>query len=360
MSGPDALTPIEFRRRLLRWYDHHGRRDLPWQTRRSPYRVWVSEIMLQQTRVGTVIPYYRRFLQRFPSIKALAGAPLDEVLHHWTGLGYYARARNLHKAAQRIVDGHKGRFPREIDAVAGLPGIGRSTAGAILALACDQRQPILDGNVKRVLTRLHGIAEPPSRRTVETRLWELAERYTPARRAAAYTQAIMDLGATVCLPRAPLCEQCPVATGCAARRSGEPERYPGKEARKTLPERHTTMVIIHDRQQHAVLLQKRPPSGIWGGLWSFPEHERGNNEDLPGWCRRNYGLEIEIDGARPAFRHTFSHFHLDITAVTARAVGTSPRVMEAADTLWYNLDRTEKRGLAAPVKRLLDELRTDL
>jgi len=315
--------------------------------------------MLQQTRVGTVIPYYRAFLKRFPSIKALAAAPLDEVLHHWTGLGYYARARNLHKTAQRIVSEHGGRFPREVDEVAALPGIGRSTAGAILALACDQPQPILDGNVKRVLTRLHGIAEPPARRSVETHLWELADRYTPTRRAADYTQAIMDLGATLCLPRTPLCGQCPVAKGCVARQSGEPESYPGKEARKSLPERRTTMVIIHDREQGAVLLEKRPPAGIWGGLWSFPEREHDGKDDLLQWCRRNYGLEIEIDGERPSFRHTFSHFHLDITPVTARAVGTSERIMETADTLWYNLDRTEKRGLAAPVKRLLDELRTN-
>ncbi len=353
------MTPAEFRRRLLRWYERHGRQALPWQSRRTPYRVWISEIMLQQTRVETVIPYYRRFLQRFPSVKALAGAPLDEVLHLWTGLGYYARARNLHKAAQDIVHKHGGRFPRAIGDVAGLPGTGRSTAGAILALATDQRCPILDGNVKRVLTRMHAIAEPTGRRATETSLWELADRYTPTQRVADYTQAIMDLGATVCLPRKPLCGECPMASGCKAHQAGDPERYPGKAGRKVLPERHTTMLIIRDPVRRTVLLEKRPPSGIWGGLWSFPEHASGGAPELRRWCRKEYGIDINIDGEQPPFRHTFSHFHLNITPVTARPVGPGGRIMENRDALWYNLDRTEKRGLAAPVKRLLDQLRTD-
>jgi A/G-specific adenine glycosylase len=353
------IEPTEFRRRLLKWFDRHGRKSLPWQSRRSPYRVWVSEIMLQQTRVSTVIPFYRRFMRRFPSIKSLAEAPMDDVLHHWTGLGYYARARNLQKAAQQIMAEHSGRFPRALEQASSLPGIGRSTAGAILSLSRGQRHPILDGNVKRVLARVHAVDGPANGSATMKTLWDLAEQYTPRTRVADYTQAIMDLGATVCTPRSPLCGDCPVSRGCLARQNGEPERYPGKAAKKSLPERSTTMLIVRDPDRAAVLMEKRPPSGIWGGLWSFPEHRTSDPDDLRRWFRREYGFAIELDGNRPQLRHTFSHFHLTITPVTAHAVGTNGGVMEKGDTLWYNLDRTEKRGLAAPVKRLLDQLRTD-
>jgi A/G-specific adenine glycosylase len=353
------VKPTEFRRRLLRWFDRHGRKTLPWQSRRTPYRVWISEIMLQQTRVSTVIPFYRRFLGRFPSLRSLAEAPLDDVLHHWTGLGYYARARNLQKAAQEIVREHGGRFPRTLDQVSALPGIGRSTAGAILSLACGQRHPILDGNVKRVLARLHAVTGPVNETATLATLWDLAEQYTPQTRVADYTQAIMDLGATVCLPRKPLCEECPVSRACIGGQNGDPERYPGKATRKTLPERRTIMLIVHDPAANAVLMERRPPSGIWGGLWSFPEHSARDRDTLQRWFRSQYGFRIRLDGDRPEIRHSFSHFHLTITPVTAHAVGTSGGIMENRDTLWYNLDRNEKRGLAAPVKRLLDQLRTD-
>jgi len=239
-----ARPEAAFAARLLAWFQRHGRHDLPWQKRRTPYRVWVSEIMLQQTQVATVIPYYQRFMARFPTAQVLADAPIDDVLHLWTGLGYYARARNLHKAAQIIRDRHGGRFPRAMEAVQELPGIGRSTAGAILAIATGQRHPILDGNVKRVLTRHGAIPGWPGDKRVEERLWELAERYTPKAHAADYTQAIMDLGATLCTRSKPRCEACPVAVDCAARGLGKQTKFPASKPRKLMPVRRTRMLLL--------------------------------------------------------------------------------------------------------------------
>lgn len=235
---------MNFAARLLRWYDRHGRKDLPWQRARTPYTVWVSEVMLQQTQVATVIPYFERFMARFPDVRTLADAPLDAVLAHWSGLGYYSRARNLHRAAQQIRDRHGGVFPEDMDAIAALPGIGRSTAGAILAQALGQRHAILDGNVKRVLTRHRAIAGWPGQSAVERRLWEIAEAETPHARVADYTQAIMDLGAMVCTRARPRCGACPVADDCAARAAGTVSRYPAPKPRKTLPVRQTRMLLV--------------------------------------------------------------------------------------------------------------------
>jgi A/G-specific adenine glycosylase len=348
-------TDNEFAERLLEWYDRHGRKDLPWQGRGDAYRVWVSEIMLQQTQVATVIPYYERFMARFPDIGTLAGAGIDEVLHLWTGLGYYARARNLHKAAQQILAVHDGRFPMDFDAVAALPGVGRSTAGAILALACDQRHPILDGNVKRVLTRYFRIAGWPGEARVEKRLWEIADRLTPSARVADYTQAVMDLGATVCRRSRPQCDACPHAAACEARRAGDVEAYPSPRPRKTLPEKATVMLLIR-KDTGEVLLNRRPPTGIWGGLWSLPECAPGS--DVRAFGRSTLGLDIAPGQAWDTVRHTFSHFHLDITPIPAQAVGACPSIMEQAPSVWYNPDSPDTRGLAAPVKRLLERLRS--
>ena len=348
-----VIDARRLRRRLLAWYDRHGRHDLPWQRTRDPFRVWLSEIMLQQTQVATVIPYYQRFLTRFPDIGALARARLDSVLHLWTGLGYYARARHLKRAAEQIVREHGGRFPRDLDGVATLPGIGRSTAGAILAFAFGQRHPILDGNVKRVLARLHAIDTPANTRDAEQQLWRLAERYTPRTRVADYTQAIMDLGATVCRPRRPDCARCPLAADCAARAAGEPQRYPMRGARRVLPVKSTAMLMIRDARGHVLLVQ-RPPAGIWGGLWGFPEcADAGAARDC---ARAELGIDIRTDDPWPVVQHGFSHYRLRITPVPARLAGPSDRLMENARTVWYNPRRPDRRGLAAPVKRLLQLL----
>jgi A/G-specific adenine glycosylase len=311
--------------------------------------------MLQQTQVGTVIPYFERFITRFPDIPTLAAAGLDEVLHYWTGLGYYARARNLHRAAMTIVDAHDGTFPRAFDAVHALPGIGMSTAGAILAFAFGQRHVILDGNVKRVLTRYRAIKGWPGKREIEKRLWALADRYTPRAHVRAYTQAIMDLGATVCQRARPDCVHCPVRRGCRARALGIPLAYPTPAPRRELPIRATAMLIIRDRRGH-VLLQRRPPAGLWGGLWAFPECDSDN---VAVWCRKTLGLVIEPDTPSPPLRHSFSHFHLDITPIAARVLGAS-QVMENPQTVWYNPRQPDERGFAAPVKRLLDALRDSI
>jgi A/G-specific adenine glycosylase len=337
---------------LLSWFDRHGRHDLPWQQPRSLYRVWISEIMLQQTQVSTVIPYFERFMQRFPNIGSLADASQDEVLHLWTGLGYYARARNLHKAAQQIREQHQGQFPEDYDAVLALPGIGRSTAGAILAQALDQRHAILDGNVKRVLARYHAITGWPGTRVVENQLWDLAEAATPQQRLADYTQAIMDLGATVC-GRKPDCAICPLMESCQAYAEGNPHSYPTPRPRKTLPVRETRMLILRNARGQ-LLLEQRPPAGIWGGLWSLPECPL--DMDPTEFCQANLGLELHQAEDGPRLRHTFSHFHLDITTLLARVSPLNQAIMEGRAQVWYNSRRPDARGLPAPVKNLLEEL----
>ncbi len=348
------MTTDNFSAQLLNWFDRHGRTDLPWQHDPTPYRVWVSEIMLQQTQVASVIAYYTRFMRRFPDIHALAAASLDEVLHLWTGLGYYARARNLHRAAQTICDLHAGEFPSAVAAVEALPGIGKSTAGAILALAFDQRQPILDGNVKRVLARYFAVEGWPGQAAVEKQLWSLADQLTPALRVAHYTQAIMDLGATVCTPKNPHCDECPVRTKCQAMALGEVARYPFPKPRKVLPVRQCAMLMITNAAGE-VLLEQRPPVGIWGGLWSFPEC--GPQTDWRTWLAGQMDLQVENAQTWNLVRHTFSHFHLDIQPIHVIAAVSDRAVMEGGTRVWYNSAHPDARGLAAPVKRLLDELR---
>ncbi len=349
-----------FADRLLAWFDEHGRKDLPWQRDPSPYPVWVSEIMLQQTQVATVIPYFNRFVDRFPDVHALAAAPLDEVLHLWSGLGYYARARNLHRSARIVAGEYGGNLPDDIDALQRLPGIGRSTAGAILALAHDRRQPILDGNVKRVLCRYHAIGEWPGKPAVEKRLWTLAETATPERRARDYTQAIMDLGATLCTRARPDCARCPQADGCAARREGRPTAYPASKPKSLRPERDATLLLLTDPDR-GILLERRPPAGVWGGLWSLPEApEACRDEDaIRAWCAQALGCRIGALAPLPEVRHGFTHFMLAIRPLQACVTETAA-LMEAGRFVWYNgaSPRSDQRaapavGIAAPVARLI-------
>ncbi|MEN9808010.1 MAG: hypothetical protein RL756_2530 [Pseudomonadota bacterium] len=354
MSSTENIGPA-----LLAWHASSGRHDLPWQRERTPYRVWVSEIMLQQTQVSTVIPYFERFMQRFPDVTSLAQAPLDEVLHLWTGLGYYARARNLHRAARRICDEFGGRFPETFDEVASLPGIGRSTAGAILALALDQRHPILDGNVKRVLARAFGIEGNAAERRVETTLWALADACTPQEGAATYTQAIMDLGATVCTRRRPACVVCPLVKDCIARNTGRQHEIPApkKRAGRALRRREERWMLIAEDQHGAVFLERRPERGIWGGLWCLPEFS--SESACLAYARNHFRQASAVSAQRlGVMAHAFTHFDLQIHPL--RLAGCeSAAVMESQESLWYNPRHpgdAARVGLPAPVKALLDGL----
>ncbi len=348
---PSADRVTRFRRQLLDWFGREGRHDLPWQHPATPYRVWVSEIMLQQTQVAVVIPYFERFMQRFPDVATLAAAPRDEILALWSGLGYYARARNLHAAAIRLVQDHGGEFPQDLEAMQDLPGVGRSTAGAILSLGCGVPAPILDGNVKRVLARQHAVGGWPGGSAVLRALWELSEAYTPSADCAAFNQAMMDLGAGLCARGRPRCEHCPVADLCDACATGTQTDYPGRKPPKTLGVRATRMLIL--KSDSGVLLQQRPPSGLWGGLWSLPECPP--DADPVSWCRQHLGLDIEAPSAGAGFRHTFSHFHLDIQPLHARVLGAAA-VMECDRTVWYNHAAQDEHGIAAPVQRLLHQV----
>lgn len=348
-----AQTIVEIAPALLEWFDVHGRHDLPWQHDRTLYRVWVSEIMLQQTQVSTVIAYFERFMARFPRLDVLAQASLDEVLSVWSGLGYYARARNLHAAAQFIAQHHGGTFPTNFDLVVALAGIGRSTAGAILAQALDERHPILDGNVKRVLARYRAIEGWPGEKRVETQLWEIAETLTPQHRIADYTQAIMDLGATVCTRRQPHCAQCPLSKNCMALQHQRVSDFPAPKPSKTLPTRLTSMLIARN-ESGELLLIKRPPIGIWGGLWSFPEWDE-TTSPLEQWCADHLALRVIRQRRDAVLRHTFSHFQLAITPINLE-VEPFPAVMAGDDQRWYNVTAAKTLGLAAPVRLLLDQI----
>jgi A/G-specific adenine glycosylase len=335
---------------LIHWHTTEGRHDLPWQTDRTPYRVWVSEIMLQQTQVASVLGYYRRFMQRFPDLPSLAAAPLDEVLHLWSGLGYYSRARNLHRAAQRIVAEFGGELPPARGQLASLPGIGRSTAAAILALALDQREAILDGNVKRVLARYFGIdGSPAAPQTLRT-LWARAEQSTPLEAVSTYTQAIMDFGATLCTRRQPRCAACPLRSDCVAFATGRVQLLPAPRARAARPTRAIVMLLA-SRTDGGLLLQRRPGHGIWGGLWTPPEFV-----DLAAatqYCRtRLRGAELD-PLPLPLIRHGFTHFELEITPWRARCDGAEERVMEGDQWLWYNPRQPARIGLPAPIAALL-------
>jgi A/G-specific adenine glycosylase len=349
-------TQAPFHSRVLDWFDDHGRKDLPWQRGINPYRVWLSEIMLQQTQVKTVIPYFERFMATFPDVEALAAAPEDEVLHLWTGLGYYARARNLHKAAKYVALELGGEFPNSLEGLEALPGVGRSTAGAILSIAFKQRASILDGNVKRVLARFHRVEGWPGNSAVHKKLWEIAEKYTPGERCADYTQAMMDLGATLCTRSAPACELCPLARDCEAKAHNDQTSYPGKKPRKTLPVKSTHFVIARSPGGE-IWLEKRPSQGIWGGLWCFPEVE--SEQEAARMCLDRLSIEPGKIDLWPQFRHTFSHYHLDINPVLIDLAAEPTAVMEGDRQLWYNVRSAPQVGLAAPVASLLKKLADD-
>lgn len=353
LALPTVLTH-QFSHLILTWFDQCGRKDLPWQQPVSAYRVWISEIMLQQTQVSTVIGFFERFIQRFPTINSLAAAPIDDVLHLWSGLGYYARARHLHAAAQLIVSNYHGKLPSDLDQLQSLPGIGRSTAGAILALGYQKQAAILDGNVKRVLSRFHAIDMPPSTSTGLRQLWQLAEQYTPEQRVADYTQAMMDLGALVCTRGKPRCSDCPLTGSCLAYQTGTQSLYPIAKPRRELPIKAINMWLFYDLEAKTVLLEKRPPVGIWGGLWSFPESTiMLKLNDIS----QQYGLTTtKALQALPSFRHTFSHFHLDITAWLIPITKRTLTIEDNSSFIWYRLNGSETRGLAAPVTRLLQTL----
>jgi A/G-specific adenine glycosylase len=334
--------------RLLEWHAQHGRHDLPWQHPRTPYLVWLSEVMLQQTQVATVVGYFQRFVAQLPTLRDLAAAPLDQVLGLWSGLGYYSRARNLHRAAQLCVQQHRGELPADFDTLTALPGIGRSTAGAILAQAHGLRFAILDGNVRRLLARYHGIAEWPGLATVEKRLWTLAQSHLPDAQLADYTQAQMDLGATVCTRSRPRCGLCPLREDCAANRQGLTSLIPAPRPRKSIPVRATRMLLLVD-DKGRVLLQRRPPTGVWAELWSLPE----SVEDAE-LKRTLSDLRIQVQGqaeALPGLRHTFSHYHLDISPLRWRG---ATGVAEAGHD-WFSAEQLPRLGLPAPVRRLLAE-----
>ncbi|MEY3219108.1 MAG: hypothetical protein RIT27_465 [Pseudomonadota bacterium] len=341
----EKLMNIEnnFSANLLAWFDKYGRKNLPWQSPRTAYRVWISEIMLQQTQVATVIPYFERFIQTFPNIETLANAPLDQVLQLWTGLGYYARARNLHKTAQIIVNEFNRQFPNNLEQLTKLSGIGRSTAGAILALAFDQSQPILDGNVKRVLCRFYALENPH-----QNDLWILAKQHTPQQRTADYTQAIMDLGATICTRSRPRCLECPQKLSCCAHTKGLEINFPTPKQRKTLPIKETQMLIIQNKQQE-ILLERRPLKGLWGGLWVFPMCE----ESVEKWCEKHCQEKISEKYIWSSLRHSFTHFHLDITPI--HVIMDNSSTFELPNSRWFLPEKIEV-GSAAPVMKLLQQL----
>ncbi len=347
-------TPLErdFAARVLAWFDQHGRHDLPWQHPRSAYRVWVAEVMLQQTQVQTVIPYYLRFLERFPRLVDVADAELDDVLALWSGLGYYSRARNLHRAARICAERHRGELPAELEAISALPGIGRSTAGAILAQAYGQRLPILDGNVRRVLSRYCAVAGNPVSSAVLQQLWSLSASLLPESRLADYTQALMDLGATVCVRRRPACASCPLNADCEAHLQGRVDDLPQARVSRVRPLRQSTLLWVHDDQRR-LLLQRRAPTGIWAGLWSLVEGETAQQAMS---TLRQLGVDAGEPMAMASLRHEFTHFSLDIDVLSVHAVGIA---IADGDSRWCSITEALQLGLPQPLRRLLQQHRAD-
>ena len=353
----------EFSSRLIVWQKQHGRHDLPWQNTTDPYAIWVSEIMLQQTQVTAVIGYYSKFMQRFPTIAALANATQDEVLQHWSGLGYYSRARNLHNAAQTIMDDHGGVFPQDFETIQTLSGIGRSTAAAIASFAFNQVQTILDGNVKRVLARHFAVEGWPGTPKIEKQLWLLAESLLPKTDMVAYTQGLMDLGATLCSRSKPKCMLCPLVNTCQAYQQQRVSQLPTPKPRKTIPEKYTTMLIL--RQGDNVMLEKRPPSGIWGGLWSFPEHESSddsnvdckidNNNDLSAIVQQRFGMTVQPQQSLPELSHAFTHYKLHITPQPLHVTKQHFKASESGQ-IWLSIEDAIGAAIPTPVRKILISL----
>ncbi|MYB34597.1 MAG: A/G-specific adenine glycosylase [Gammaproteobacteria bacterium] len=348
-SLPDSS---DFTIGILDWYDQHGRRNLPWHAQQDPYRIWVSEIMLQQTRVETVIPFYQDFMHRFPDIGSLAEANLDEVMTYWSGLGYYSRARNLHRAARRICNEQGGCFPQTLHEIMSLPGVGRSTAGAILAFSRNARHPILDANVKRILSRYHAVEGPPEKQDTQKRLWALADQHTPEARVAEYTQAIMDLGALICRVHKPLCTECPVASECLAYSQDQVASFPARKQKKPRPLKSCWMLLLR-RSDGCILLYKRPAKGIWGGLWSLPQLD-DPELDVNQYCKEMFEFEVTSIHSLARIRHGFSHYELEITPVLCETI--VPETDQTYDNhgyIWYNPKCPATAGLPAAVKRIL-------
>jgi A/G-specific adenine glycosylase len=361
MSVASTLPVLtDFSVRLIAWQRQHGRHDLPWQNTRDAYRIWLSEIMLQQTQVSTVIPYYAKFLARFPDVASLAAAPTDDVMALWAGLGYYSRARNLHRCAQVVVEQHGGAFPDSVDALAELPGIGRSTAAAIASFAFGARATILDGNVKRVLARVFGVEGFPGEKRVENAMWVLAESLLPSDatndEVSAYTQGLMDLGATLCVRGKPDCVRCPFAADCVANVTGRQRELPAARPKKAVPTRRTWMLVLRDGD--AVMLEKRPPSGIWGGLWSLPE---AADETALAARARSFGASATVSPLA-SLTHTFTHFRLDIEprVVEFNRVAGAQVALADGETAWVSLADIDAYGVPAPVRKLLDGLQGSL
>ncbi|NOY66390.1 MAG: A/G-specific adenine glycosylase [Gammaproteobacteria bacterium] len=339
---------VHFSVRITKWFKSHGRKDLPWQKNCTPYRVWISEIMLQQTQVATVIPYYQKFMRRFPNIKQLAEADTDEVMQYWAGLGYYARARNLHKTARLVVSGSGGRFPVSVEQVMSLPGIGRSTAGAILSLSKNQRHPILDGNVKRVLARHVGIHGWTGNKKVMDKLWEISEDLTPEKNVAEYNQAMMDMGATLCTRSKPSCDCCPVSEDCQALSHDMINDLPTPKKKQALPQRSRVMLLI--KKGNRVLLEKRPPTGIWGGLWSLPECE---SEKMIDEVCTKLGLKVNAINTLSSWKHTFSHYQLNVVPKQIEVEQDVSMIFDKGSYEWVDIKKPGSRGLSASVKKIM-------
>ncbi len=337
-----------FAKKIIIWQRREGRHGLPWQGTRDAYRIWLSEIMLQQTQVATVIPYYEKFVARFPNVAALAAANLDDVMQLWAGLGYYARARNLHRAAEAIVDMHGGVFPRAFDDILALPGIGRSTAAAVSAFAFSERRAILDGNVKRVFARQFGIEGDTRMRPVEEAMWAIADKKLPKTDIESYTQGLMDLGATVCTRTQPVCLLCPVRSTCVAFVEGRIDELPGKRIHRETPHRQTRMLVIISNGE--LLLEKRPPTGIWGGLWSLPELPV--EKDMFEVLHKSYGMKGRTVRELARVEHGFTHYSLSIFPVEISVAHVEARAMEPG-LMWINLEDAMGAAIPAPVKRIL-------
>ncbi len=343
----------DFADRLIAWQKHYGRHDLPWQNTTDPYAIWVSEIMLQQTQVAAVIGYYSKFMRRFPTVAALADATQDEVLQHWSGLGYYSRARNLHHAAQTIMGEYGGVFPQDFETIQTLSGIGRSTAAAIASFAFNQVQTILDGNVKRVLTRYFAIEGWPGTPKIEKALWVLAEGLLPETDMVAYTQGLMDLGATLCSRSKPQCLSCPLVETCQAYKQQRVAQLPTPKPRKITPVKYTTMLIL--QQGDCIMLEKRPPSGIWGGLWSFPELQ--NDDDYAKIAQQRFGMTVHPKKALPELSHAFTHFKLFITPQLLEVIKRDSKTCEPG-SIWLSIEDAMGAAIPTPVRKILQSLRS--